>query len=126
MGSDSAAEQVVRDFCAAWANRNVDEILSYFADDAVYHNIPLAPAVGKDAIRGLLEFFVPPSDEIAFEMLHIASADNVVHTERVDRFLMGDKNVVLPVAGVFEIRDGKIAAWRDYFDMAAWTSQTSG
>jgi limonene-1,2-epoxide hydrolase len=119
-------EQLVRDFCAAWARRDVDEILSYFADDAVYHNIPLAPAVGKDAIRSLLEFFVPPSSEISFEILHLASLGDVVHTERVDRFLMGYKNVVLPVAGVFEIRDGKIAAWRDYFDMAAWTSQTSG
>jgi limonene-1,2-epoxide hydrolase len=121
-----SSEQVVRDFCAAWANRDVDEILSFFAEDAIYHNIPLAPAVGKDAIRGLLEFFVPPSSEISFDILHLAVDGDVVHTERVDRFLMGSNNVVLPVAGVFEIRDGKIAAWRDYFDRAAWTSQTSG
>jgi len=25
---------------------------------------------------------------------------------------------------VFEIRDGKIAAWRDYFDLATWQRQT--
>jgi limonene-1,2-epoxide hydrolase len=25
----------------------------------------------------------------------------------------------LPVAGVFEIRDGKISLWRDYFDKQA-------
>jgi limonene-1,2-epoxide hydrolase len=30
------------------------------------------------------------------------------------------------VAGVFELRDGKIAAWRDYFDMATWTRQAGG
>jgi limonene-1,2-epoxide hydrolase len=39
---------------------------------------------------------------------------------------MAGKKVELPVAGVFEIENGKIKAWRDYFDMAAWTRQTSG
>jgi limonene-1,2-epoxide hydrolase len=45
-----------------------------------------------------------------------------VFTERTDGFVMGDKSVDLPVAGVFEINDGKIAKWRDYFDMNTWTS----
>ncbi len=39
-------------------------------------------------------------------------------TERVDRFEMAGKKVELPVADVFEIENGKIKAWRDYFDMA--------
>jgi alkylation response protein AidB-like acyl-CoA dehydrogenase len=46
-------------------------------------------------------------------------------TERVDRFVMGRRPVELPVAGVFEIRGGRIAAWRDYFDMQTWTRQTT-
>ena len=41
----------------------------------------------------------------------------------VDRFRFGDKRVELPCAGVFEIRDGKIAVWRDYFDLATWQRQ---
>ncbi|MCH8920498.1 MAG: limonene-1,2-epoxide hydrolase, partial [Chloroflexi bacterium] len=45
-------------------------------------------------------------------------------TARVARFEMAGKKVGLPVAGVFEIEGGKIKAWRDYFDMAAWTRQT--
>jgi limonene-1,2-epoxide hydrolase len=44
--------------------------------------------------------------------------------ERVDVFEMGGKHVEVPVAGVFEIRGGKIAAWRDYFDLATFTKQT--
>jgi len=57
---------------------------------------------------------------------NVAENGDVVFTERVDRFQMGDKKVELPVAGVFEVRDGKIAAWRDYFDMPTWTRQTGG
>ena len=120
------SEGVVRDFCAAWSRRDVDELLEFFTDDAVYHNIPIDPVQGKDGIRAMLQLFVPPSEEISFEILHIASNGDVVLTERIDRFRMGGKDVVLPVSGTFEIRDGKIAAWRDYFDMGAWTRQTSG
>ena len=54
-------------------------------------------------------------------MVH-ASAENAVAglimNERTDRFRIGGKWVEIRVMGVFELRDGKIQAWRDYFDMA--------
>ena len=53
----------------------------------------------------------------------VVADGDVVLTERVDTFQMGDKTVALEVMGTFELRDGKIAAWRDYFDMASWTRQ---
>ena len=43
--------QVVRDFCAAWEARDQQRILDAFTDDGVYHNMPMQPATGKDAIR---------------------------------------------------------------------------
>lgn len=124
-GGAMGPEEIVKRFCEAWGRRDIDELTSFFTEDAVYHNMPIDPVRGHDGIRSMLNLFVPTSQSISFEIVHIASSGSVVHTERVDRFTMGDKEVVLPVAGVFEIRDGKIAAWRDYFDMAAWTSQTS-
>ncbi len=117
---------LVTAFCKAWSNRNVDEILGYFTEDAVYHNMPMPPMQGKPAIKTLLQQIVSPTSWIEWETLNMAEAGNVVFTERVDRFEMGGKKVELPVAGVFEIEGGKIKAWRDYFDMAAWTRQTSG
>ena len=115
-------EQLVIDFCAAWSRRDVDELLTFFTDDAVYHNMPMDPVAGTDQIRNVLGLFVPTSTEIGWTIHNIASDGHVVLTERTDRFVMGGKSVDLPVAGVFEIRDGKIAKWRDYFDMTAWTS----
>lgn len=102
----------------------MDEILGYFADDAVYHNMPMPPMQGKPAIKTILQQIVSPTTRIEWETLNIAEAGNIVFTERVDRFEMDGKKVELPVAGVFEIEGGKIKAWRDYFDMAAWTRQT--
>jgi len=118
-------ETLIRDFCAAWARRDMDELLGFFTDDAVYHNMPMAPVQGHDGIRAVLEFFVPGSQSIEFEILALASTGDLVFTERVDRFVMGEQRVELPVAGVFQVRDGKIAAWRDYFDMQTFTSQTA-
>ncbi len=122
----SSSEQVVREFCAAWERRDIDEIVGFFTDDAIYHNIPTEPAQGHDAIRAVLMLFVPMSEEIEFQINHIAVDGDVVHTERVDTFQLEKGKVSIPVAGVFEISDGKIAAWRDYFDMQTWMDQTSG
>ena len=116
-------ERLVLDFCDAWSRRDVDELIGYLAADAVYHNIPMDPVQGHEQIRSVFGLFVPPSSEISWKVLNVASAGDVVLTERVDSFVMGAKRVDLPVAGVFEIRDGKIAAWRDYFDMNTWSSQ---
>jgi limonene-1,2-epoxide hydrolase len=119
------AKQVVREFCAAWASMDQQRILDAFTDDAIYHNMPMAPAQGKDAIKGLLGFILGPASSVNFEIKHIVADGDVVLTERVDTFQMGGKTVKLDVMGAFEVRDGKIAAWRDYFDMASWTRQTS-
>ncbi len=126
MGSNDANEQLVRRFCTAFGRRDIDEILGYFTDDAVYHNIPMAPAKGKAEIRTTLEMFVPGSPEIEFVIHHIASAGSVVFTERTDKMTFGGNRVELPVAGVFEVAGDKIAAWRDYFDMQQFLNPSGG
>jgi len=118
------SEKIVSDFCQAWTRRNLEEIMSFFSEDAVYHNIPMEPAKGKAAIRNVINMFLPMASAIEFKILNTAASGNVVMNERVDIFQMGNKRVELPVAGVFEVRSGKILAWRDYFDLAAWTRQT--
>ena len=117
------AEKVVNDFCKAFERKNLEEIMGYFSDDAVYHNMPMEPAKGKDAIRKTINSFLPGSDKISFKILHTASNGNIVFNERIDMFDIGEKRVELPVAGLFEIKAGKISLWRDYFDMQSYMKQ---
>ena len=35
----------------------------------------------------------------------------------MDRTKMGEPSVDLPCVGIFELEEGKIKVWRDYFDM---------
>lgn len=123
MANDPIA--AVRAFCDAWSRRDPEEIAGWFTEDGVYHNMPMEPAKGRDNILNLLRFILAPAQKVEFEIKGIAADGNTVFTERVDRFEMDGKRVELPVAGVFEVENGKIRAWRDYFDLATWTKQTT-
>ena len=115
--------EIVTSFCEAWADVDLDRIVGFFADDAVYHNIPIAPVVGREAIRETIAGFTTGIDRIEFEVLHAAANGNVVLTERVDRFFSPERTIELPVMGTFEVDRGAITAWRDYFDLGQFTSQ---
>lgn len=121
---EQANLETVRRFCAAWSGRNPAEVAGYFAEDAVYHNIPMKPAQGIAEIRSFLDRFLAGATFAEFQVLQIGAAGDVVFTERVDRFSVDGRTIELPVAGVFELRDGRIAAWRDYFDLATWAKQS--
>jgi limonene-1,2-epoxide hydrolase len=120
------SEQLVREFCGAWSEGDLDRIMSFFANDAIYHNIPMDPEVGIPAIRAFIEGFTAMVDRIEFEILHLAVNGNVVLTERIDTFVRPAGSVGLPVMGTFELEGGKIIAWRDYFDMVQVTAAFGG
>ena len=120
----TSAERVVTDFLAAWERGNIDEIMSFFAADAVYHNIPVPAVRGAAAIREAFLGFAKLMDSIVIENLNVAAAGDVVFTERIDRFRSKMVSLDLPVAGVFEVRNGKIVAHRDYFDYQTWMRAT--
>lgn len=115
--------ELVTEFCALWADPDLETILSYFTEDAVYHNIPMAPAEGLPAIRDLLPMMLDGMEGIDFVVHRQVADGNLVMNERTDvmRRTNGGR-VELPVMGTFEVRDGRIAAWRDYFDLATVTA----
>jgi len=115
--------EIVRRFCAVWSNMNPDEIAEFFTDDAVYHNIPMDPLTGRDAIKTFIAGFAGGAKQIDFRVNNIVADGDVVLTERVDVFELPNGKVELPVMGTFEVKDGKIAAWRDYFDMKQFMDQ---
>ncbi len=117
--------EVVRRFCAVWSNVDPDDIAEFFTDDAVYHNIPMDPLTGRDTIKSFIAGFAGGAEQIDFRVRNIVADGDVVLTERVDVFVMPNGKIELPVMGTFEVRDGKIAAWRDYFDMKQFMDQMS-
>jgi limonene-1,2-epoxide hydrolase len=126
MGAEEDAERVVRDFCATFEKHDAEALRPFFTDDVVYHNIPMDQAVGVDDAVAFIAGFFAMCESMVIETLHLAVRGNVVLTERVDTFTVGQIVAPLPVMGTFEIRDGKISAWRDYFDLTQITKALSG
>lgn len=113
----------IRNFIALWNTRDLDAILNAMAPDCVYHNMPWPPLIGHEAIRQGLALFVADAQAIDWQLLHIAETPNgAIMTERLDRFQIRDAWVEMPVMGIFELHDGQITHWRDYFDAAQFQS----
>ena len=126
-GEQNRNLEVVSGFVSAFNANDLEQIMSFFEEDAVYHNMPMAPVTGVDAIRGVIQGFTGMASKIEWIVRHqAATLDGAVLNERTDRFLMGEKWVELPVMGTFVIRNGKIAQWRDYFDMNQFQAQLPG
>ncbi|MDG2061294.1 MAG: limonene-1,2-epoxide hydrolase family protein [SAR86 cluster bacterium] len=109
-------EEIIREFISSWSELNADKLADFFSKDGVYHNIPMEPVKGKENVRQFITGFIQPWTETTWDILSIASAGELVIVERLDRTQAGDKAVDLPCVGVFEMQDGKIKVWRDYFD----------
>lgn len=118
-GGGHDAVLVVEALIAAFNRRDRAAVAALLADDVVCTGIPLDPAVGIVATMALLDPFLC-AEEIDWQVLGIAAAGRTVFTERLDRFRFAGKGwTAVRAAGVFEISaDGRIAAWRDYFDLA--------
>ena len=90
--------KIVLDFIAAWKRQDLDEIMGFFTEDCFYHNIPMEPAEGPDAVRGVIEGFLAMAESIVFETLNEVADGDLVLNERVDTFVIGG-NPPLVVTG---------------------------
>lgn len=115
-------EQVIRDFIAAWSRLDVEELVQYFCEDGVYHNMPTQAVAGHAALRPYIAAFLKGWTSTEWDVLNLVSNGDVVFAERLDRTVVGDKPVNLPCCGVFEMQDGRIKVWRDYFDIGTYVA----
>jgi limonene-1,2-epoxide hydrolase len=125
--SDEASEELIREFViafmGAWPSGDASELGRFFADDAVYRNGPLAPVRGRELIVDELSQMMRLGGTVDVEFIHVVADQGLVMTERVDAWTSAEHAATLRVAGVFEVDDGVISAWRDYFDINEFTAQ---
>lgn len=110
--------EVVEAFFAAMAKLDYATALALVSDDCEYTNVPISTVHGPAGIRSVLEPFFAPTLENEFVLKTILADGDRVFVERLDRHRLPKGWVELPVAGVLEMRGGRIVAWREYFDLA--------
>ena len=109
--------QVVDAFLEAFAAMDFDKALTYLSDECDYTNIPIGTVYGHAGVRSVLEPFFAPIHENEFIVLRRAADGPVVFLERLDRHRLDHGWRELAVNSVFEVHQGLITVWRDYFDL---------
>jgi len=109
--------EIVDAFLEAFVAMDFDAALTFVADNCEYTNIPMGSVYGHDGVRSVLEPFFEPIHENEFLYLRKAATGPVVFLERLDRHRLDHGWRELPVNSVFEVHDGLITVWRDYFDL---------
>ncbi len=118
-------EQVVLEFLRATEGviQDVEAMCALLTEDFEWQiNVPAAPVlVGRETARAEIERQNKVSSGMLAdesEIRSIASTDDTVITERIDVVRIAGKPISFHINGVFKVRDGKICAWREYFDTA--------
>ena len=99
---------------------------SFFLADAVYRDtpVPAADAAGPEGVEGKLRSALSRLDRFVLRFSNVAASGGLVMSERVEDWHFPDGSVAsLPVMCVHELRDGKIAGWREYWDMPSLASK---
>ncbi|MBL4580342.1 MAG: nuclear transport factor 2 family protein [Gammaproteobacteria bacterium] len=115
-------EKIIREFIASWSRLDADELASYFTEDGTYHNIPSSAVQGRDNIQQFITGFIRPWDSTDWEIVSLLAEGDIVMVERLDKTVVAGSAVNLPCFGYFELENGKIKIWRDYFDLPTYTN----
>jgi len=112
---------VVADFLNAMQQAEVETVISLVAEDIVYSNVSLPTIRGKDRFARAARAYY--RNHLGFQVVvhRIAENGSSVLTERTDAITLGPFRMQFWVCGIFDVHDGKVTLWRDYFDWRATT-----
>jgi limonene-1,2-epoxide hydrolase len=117
-------EATVRDFFGAWVQRDPERLTSFFATEGTWSEANRQAAKGHMEILPVFELQTSFGSDFSFEFKRLEVVGDTVFTERIDRFVINDTPMAVPVAGIFDFdEDGRITAWRDYYDWALLEGQ---
>jgi limonene-1,2-epoxide hydrolase len=118
---------IVEGFFEAIYRLDFDAAIEFLTEDASYHDLPLPtdPTVGKDAIRRKLDFMIAGGvTSMDYEIRHILGGDDVVLVERSETWhFPSGANPTLRVMCAIELENGRIKAWREYWNGEELMSQ---
>ena len=120
MTTSHTPDSLIREFISLLVSRDLESAAAMVTNDFEYDNVPMGKTFGPQGLRDTLNGFFSMCTGIDWKILHQTSSgtldSGIVLNERDDRVEIHGRWTTLPVAGVFEIRGGKISLWRDYFD----------
>jgi steroid delta-isomerase-like uncharacterized protein len=122
----SANTDVVHRFGEALTNRDWDAFREVVAEDCEWTDVPSGEVIhGVEALIGLCRNFTAAFPDFRVESVTLIGQGDVVANEWCGRgtHAKTGRGFVRTGVGIVEVRDGKITAYRDYFDRQTMTDQ---
>lgn len=116
---DNPNVQAVIKMLEAWHALDLDGAVNMFTEDGVFHSMMREPHKGRDVLRGFMGKLFGGMSELSLEIRSEGVSGNTVILERFDSWVFNGKPGSIPVVGVYDVEDGKIKEWREYYDYAA-------
>lgn len=117
------SEDIVERFLNALMQQDHVTISELLHPDIVYTNVSLPTFKGGKRVAGLIKLALSSTRKLKVKNHQLVAKENIVLTERTDILEIGPLHVGFWVCGTFEVEDGKIILWRDYFD---WLNVSKG
>ena len=125
----AATERAVRTLLAAIESRDLRAIAGALAAGCTWQNVPHPPAIGRDAVVGLLAPIVCWSDRVEWEVLSESFGESFgegsAWVERADHFWINGADHVVRCNGVITVdaATGLVTSVRDYVDLGEWRAR---
>ena len=130
-------EAMVREGHAAYNEHDFDGAVANYAEDAVRFMVPTGESYeGKEGYKRYLRGWTDAFPDSATEVSAVHAGEDFVVVEFVGRGTHEDtlrsaagdipvtgRRVEIPFCEVHEVRDGKLASTRSYFDLAGMLAQ---
>jgi limonene-1,2-epoxide hydrolase len=114
---EAPPEHAVERFLQLLAVGEIDAAVDVLGADVVYTNVSLPTIRGRERVRSLARATLGrPAAGFEVYLRGISSSGTTVLTERIDVLTYGRLRIQFWVCGRFDVEDGKIVGWRDYFD----------
>ena len=105
--------ETLKEIMAAALKPDVERFVEFLTDDVEYHfHVSSPPVRGKDGVRTI-------AGDPLWRVDRVAEADGCLFIEGYEEYTdkRTGERIAHPYMGIMEFRDGKIAKWRDYFEM---------
>ena len=117
VSTDVDNAHTVEVFLSALQDQDLDTAAAQLDDNLVYENVGYPTIRGRARAVKLFRGLQRPNLGLEAKIHRIAVNGATVLTERTDVLVIGPVRMQFWVCGVFEVHNGRITLWRDYFDM---------
>ena len=111
--------KVIHALMEALRQRDFEGFLGHLTDDIEYHfHVGTRPLLGKDWVRKFLKKYDEQHSDVLWTISTFAETGDKLLVEGLEEYVeRSGETVSHPYMGVFEFENGRIRAWREYFQM---------